>query len=204
MRSFKTFRTCFEGGHTTLLTANNTMAVIRANSVDIPYGEAPLSDPRKPEEFDALNAFYDSAKIWSATLYATFESSSSAATEDKWIAIIPLRTATVLSTALNWDDLCNYPRIKFWSLSGDALDTALAGRMRSVKYQVNIKSFFQGTVFSNAEFSQLFGANPVKKVFFHVLVVDRHNGTISSGNTVNIRFHLFQKVQMFKRDQAPE
>ncbi len=197
-----TFKTCSIGEIDKLAQFNMTLAVVKANSIFNPFEEAPLSGAEKPHYKDEWAEFYDDQKCYSALLL--FKLTSQLNIDDLRIAIIPLRSATVLANTLAYDALCDYPRIHWGrTLSGENTNGHLSFAARTVKisYKVSIKSMYQGTAFSNQQFQSTTSADPSQEVFFHVIICNNNGELLSAGtDALAYQADLYTRTILSKRD----
>ncbi len=194
------FKTCIQDDFVTIATQNNTLAVVKGNSAFTPFNTAPSADAAVPHFFSEWSAFYDTQKVLSSLLVVKAVSDNTA--EDFRLAIVPLRTSTVLSNALKYSDLCDYPRMHFSKLisANTNDDIPLNARQGRISYKTTPQSIYKGTAFTNDNFSAAVGADPTKTFFYHVLAIPNKNGSFTVTKKIELTYELYTTVELTVRD----
>jgi len=182
---YLTFKGCRGFTHTLLATNNNTLMVIKGNSLFTPFNTAPNAGADVPHWTTEWAAFYDSSKVIRSSIRLTIRNIG--IVEGYRIAIFASRSATVLTNTFNWTDICDTPQFKLYPVKfGSAFISNSSGRQTNCFYSKTTKSMFQGTAFPNSLFRSLIGADPTNEFFYHVLIFTADNTAFAAGGTIGV------------------
>lgn len=194
-------RTCRNSQFATVgTTFNETMMVIKGNSITSPFNLSPNASVAEfPYGIVEAQALFDEFKVNKCRLRIRTICSC---TDDMYIMVICLRTATVFGTDLSFAKICEYPRM-IYKLLSNAVGTSVTSRQKitTITFNTSAKSMFKGTAFTNDKFAAAEGAEPANGLFFHVILTKFNGNTLSVGMPFQTSIQLDQWVAFQKREQ---
>ncbi len=203
LKMFATFKACRIFNHTMLATVNNTLMVIKGNSLFAPFGTAPNADATVAYHFASeWDNFYNNQKAKSSKIYVVVSALANVV-DNYRVGVLVSDSATVLGTGVPWTDVCDDPR---WMLMPLKFAVARVSNNKDLnthfKYGSSVRSIHQGTVFSNAQFQSAIGADPSSKIFYHVVLFNATNAALTADDTMQVKCDLYLKTQLSGRDTS--